>query len=129
MNYSGNLRDNEGNVFYPKTVTQITTGEEFETGRIIDGNKEYGKQFSPIALPSSAGNVTISTGLGNVNFIKLEGAILKDGGTLNTNLPYMYTGSESVYHYYNNSSKTITIRATGDMSSYKVVETIYYTKN
>lgn len=107
----------------------ITTGTEFETGRIIDGKKEYAKRFAAVALPSSAGNITVQTGLGNINFIKLEGAIMKKDGSDNSNLPWLYTGQAEVYHYYSNTTKNITIRTSGDASNRQVVETIYYTKN
>ena len=50
----------------------ITTGTEYETGRIIDGKKEYAKRFAAVTLPSSAANKIIQTGLNNINFIKLE---------------------------------------------------------
>lgn len=107
----------------------ITSGTEYETGRIIDGKKEYAKRFAAIALPSSASNTNIKTGLTNINFIKLEGSISKTDGSENSNLPWSYTGQPNVYHYYSNVSKNITIRVSGDMSNYQVVETIYYTKN
>ena len=110
-------------------MENITTGTEYETGRIIDGKKEYAKRFSAIALPSSASNITIRTGLTNINFIKLEGSISKTDGSENSNLPWSYTGQPDVYHYYSNTTKNITIRVSGDMSNYQVVETIYYTKN
>lgn len=107
----------------------ITTGTEYETGRIIDGKKEYAKRFAAVALPSSAGNITVQTGLGNINFIKLEGTIMKKDGSDSSNLPWIYTGQAEVYHYYSNTTKNITIRTNGDASNRQVVETIYYTKN
>lgn len=107
----------------------ITTGTEYETGRIIDGKKEYAKRFTAIALPSSASNIIIQTGLTNINFIKLEGSISNTDGSESSNLPYLYTGKPNVYHYFSNTSKNITIRVSGDMSNYRVVETIFYTKN
>lgn len=87
MNYAGVLKDKEGNVYYLETIIKITTGEEYKTGRIIDGKEEYAKRFSPITLRNSAGNVVISTGLGNINFIKLEGSIIKKDGSESSNLP------------------------------------------
>lgn len=107
----------------------ITTGVEFETGRRIDNKKEYGMRFASIELPSSTGNVVISTNLKNINFIKLEGTIVKKDGSENSNLPYFYTGIPDVYHYFNSISGNITVRASGNMSNYNVRETIYYTKN
>lgn len=129
MNYAGHLIDKEGNIYYPKTVIKITTGEEFKTGRIIDGKMEYGMRFKPITLPSSAGNVVIFTGLENINFIKLEGAIIKKDGSESSNLPYLYSTYPDVYHYFNSITRNITVRATGDRSDFEVIETIYYTKN
>lgn len=112
-----------------QNILNITTGTEYETGRIIDGKKEYAKRFSAIVLPSSTSNTNIQTGLTNINFIKLEGSISKTDGSENSNLPWSYTGKPNVYHYFSNTSKNITIRVSGDMSNYQVVETIYYTKN
>lgn len=112
-----------------QNILNITTGTEYETGRIIDGKKEYAKRFTAIALPSSASNINIQTGLTNINFIKLEGSISKTDGSKSSNLPWLYTGQADVYHYYSNTSKNITIRVSGDMSDHQVVETIYYTKN
>lgn len=129
MNYAGVFKDKEGNVYYPEIIIKITTGEEYKTGRIIDGKEEYAKRFSPITLRNSAGNVVISTGLGNINFIKLEGSIIKKDDSESSNLPYLYTGQPDVYHYFSNTSKNITIRVSGDMGDFQVVETIYYTKN
>ena len=106
---------------------KITAEEEFETGRIIDGKKEYGKRFTVQALPSTAGNVAINTNLSNITIIKLEGMLY--GTTLVSNIPFMYSSQPSVYHYFNPSSSQIVIRATDDMSSYSATETIYYTKN
>ena len=113
-----------------QNIINITTdGTECETGRIIDGKKEYVKRFTAVDLPSSAGNITVQTGLDNINFIKLEGAIMKKDGSDSSNLPWLYTGQAEVYHYYSNTTKNITIRTTGDASNRQVVETIYYTKN
>lgn len=105
----------------------ITTGVEFKTGRIIDGKVEYGKIFEVEALASIAGNTVIATELTNITPIRLEGYI--KGATLVSNLPFIYTGQNSVYHYCNASGNSITIRTTGDMSMYSVIETLYYTKN
>lgn len=107
---------------------KIVTGIEFETGRIIDGKKEYGKRFEGVSLPSAAGNITISTGLTNINFIKMEGIVTNDANII-SNIPFLYSGQPEVYHYFNRNVNTITIRVTDDMSSFKANETIYYTKN
>ncbi len=43
---------------------QITTGVEFETGRIIDGKKEYGKILAIGTIPSATSQ-TYATGITN----------------------------------------------------------------
>lgn len=106
---------------------KITAEEEFETGRIIDGKKEYGKRFTVQALPSTAGNIAINTNLSNITVTKLDGMIY--GTALVSSMPFMYTGQTSVYHYFNPTNNQIIVRATDDMSSYSATETIYYTKN
>lgn len=105
----------------------ITTGVEFKTGRIIDGKVEYGKIFEVEALASIAGNTVIATELTNITPIRLEGYI--KGATLVSNLPFIYTGQNSIYHYCSVSGNSITIRVTGDMSMYSATEILYYTKN
>lgn len=105
----------------------ITINQEYETGRIINGKKEYAKVFEVEALTSTAGNTVIPTNLTNITPVKLEGCI--KSATLMSNLPFMYTGQSSVYHYCNASGSSIIIRATGDMSKYRATEILYYTKN
>lgn len=104
---------------------KITVGQEYETGRVVNGKKEYAKMFEVETLPS--GNTTIATELVNITPTKLEGYI--KGATLFSSIPFVYTGQNSVYHYFSPTSNAITIRATGDMSAYSATETLYYTKN
>lgn len=106
---------------------KIVVGQEYETGRVVNGKKEYAKMFQIEALSNAAGNTTIATELSNITPIKLEGII--KGATLVSNLPFMYTGQNSVYHYCSASGNSITIRVTGDMSMYSATEILYYTKN
>lgn len=106
---------------------KIAVGQEYETGRVVNGKKEYAKMFQIEALSNAAGNTIIATELSNITPIKLEGII--KGATLVSNLPFMYTGQNSVYHYCSASGNSITIRVTGDMSMYSATEILYYTKN
>ena len=106
---------------------KIAVGQEYETGRVVNGKKEYAKMFQIEALSNAAGNTTIATELSNITPIKLEGII--KGATLVSNLPFMYTGQNSVYHYCSASGNSIIIRVTGDMSMYSATEILYYTKN
>ena len=98
---------------------KIITGQEYETGRSINGKKEYAKMFEVEAL--SNGNTTIATELTNITPTKLEGYI--KGATLFSSIPIVYTGQNSVYHYCSANGSSIVIRATGDMSAYGATET------
>ena len=119
-------------VKFRKGIINITTDVEFETGRIIDGKKEYGKRKSVSKLPNSANNVVIDFGILNsaVTITRgPEGYI--EGERDISNIPYSYTGQPDVYHYISKATTnvTVTIRVTGDMSTFSATETIYYTKN
>lgn len=52
---------------------KITTGVEFETGRIIDGKKEYGKRINCGLAPLSTSFLEINHGLINVMFTNYWG--------------------------------------------------------
>ena len=61
-----------------RILTQnITTGTAFETGRVIDGKKEYGKRLNLGKVSVTTNNTrVVSTGLTNVSFTKpMEGMI------------------------------------------------------
>lgn len=51
-----------------KDKQNITTGQEFETGRIIDGKKEYGKRIDCGLAPLSSTLLEINHGLTNIVF-------------------------------------------------------------
>lgn len=106
---------------------KIVVGQEYETGRIINGKKEYAKMFEVESLPNAAGNIDINTKLSNITVTKLEGKIY--GTTIVSNIPFIYTAQPSVYHYFSPTTNRIIIRVTDNMSSYSATETLYYTKN
>ena len=105
----------------------ITTGVEFKTGRIIDGKEEYGKRIDCGTLPAESQLKYKSTGLSNINFIRLEGII--QSSTLATNIPFEYPGQPTITHYYSLSNNQIIIKVVDDASKYTAIETVYYTKN
>ena len=108
----------------------IITGVEFETGRIIDGKKEYGKRINLGALPN-AGTKEVETGLSNVDFVRLEGCAKYEYGVW-APIPYIENGANS---YYNVSIKitqygeAIQLRCDADQSAFNAYVTLYYTKN
>lgn len=57
-----------------KNIIGITTGTEYETGRIIDGKKEYGKRINCGNMPDTS-TISISTGLGNVTYTDYKGVV------------------------------------------------------
>ena len=109
--------------------TNITTGQEYETGRIIDGKKEYGKRINCGAGPNN--NIkTVSHGLTNVIFTKIEG-IAQSGETafpVNNTRPMSGTDSASIGVYLSSGS-TIAIVSKTDRSNYTVYVDLYYIKN
>lgn len=111
--------DFEGN-----TKNIITTGTEFETGRIIDGKKEYGKRINCGEGPNST-TVSINIGLtvSNINLTrKID--VLMDGSTF-VNFE-AYSGFAGMYVSKNNN--TLVLSTTTDASSYNIYATLYYTK-
>lgn len=54
--------------------TNITTGQEFKTGKTIDGKEEYAKRINCGAGPNN-GTRSVATGLSNVTYIKAEGIV------------------------------------------------------
>ncbi|MGN1269341.1 MAG: hypothetical protein ACI4UU_00500 [Clostridia bacterium] len=125
MNYSGYFKDSEGNLYYPRSMQKITTGVEFETGRIIDGKKEYGKRFKQL-LSNSPGTTTIETGLTNVEFTYFE-VFVNVGG-------WAYkTVSNKVNDYtVNVSIETYDIKVTTYTQNYKTyyaIAEVHYLKN
>lgn len=53
----------------------ITTGVEFETRRIIDGKKEYGKRINCGNMPDS-NTIKVNTGLSNVAYQDFKGIVI-----------------------------------------------------
>lgn len=113
-------------VFKEDRTINVISETEFETGRIINGKKEYGKRIEGGVLPSSAGNKNIPTGLSNINFIRMEGIITSSD--ICSTVPFTYTGQPNIYHYFSPTSNAITIRVSDNASKYSIIETIYYTK-
>lgn len=103
----------------------ITTGTEFETGRIIDGKKEYGKIFRQL-LSNSPGTTTISTGLSNVTYRYLHCTVSVGNYAYQTE--NIKTNDYSIVASISNNVVSITTYLSNFSTYYANVE-IHYTKN
>ena len=103
---------------------EITTGTEYETGRIIDNKKEYAKRISFGNLPNATVK-SVSTGLSSsqINLIKVEG-ITSSGYPL----PFVSTSSAYSIQMYCHGSG-VEIKTSTDLSNQTAIVTIYYIKN
>ena len=117
------------NDWYPwqttNLVTNITTGTEFETGRIIDGRKEYGKIINIGKLPNaSTKEIEFSVeGLRNIRFSGQARA-----GTYIINfVPQKMNDSSIVLSMATNKLSITTY--TGNYTNYEGEIEVYYTKN
>lgn len=108
-----------------KLKTNIVIGQEFETGRIIDGKKEFGKEIYIGSLPNAARKI-VETGLTNVKLTKLHG-IARDS-SIQIPLPFVYTELPScIGVMFVNGS--LYINTGSDRTGLTGEITIYYTKN
>lgn len=125
MNYTGYFIDENGNKYYPKPNIKITTGVEFETGRIINGKKEYGKRFKQL-LSNSPGTTTIETGLSNVEFTYFD-VFVNTGGWV-----YKTVSNKVTDYTVNVSIETYDIKVTTYTQNYKTyyaIAEVHYLKN
>nr|DAH86691.1 MAG TPA: tail collar domain [Caudoviricetes sp.] len=121
---------NENNTYSAKAIdnklkTNIVIGQEFETGRVIDGKKEFGKKISIGSLPNAARKI-VETGLTDVKVTKLYG--MARDSTLQIPLPFVYPELPScIGLMYVNGN--IYINTGSDRTGLTGEITIYYTKN
>ena len=113
-----------------KNTVKITTGQEFKTGRIIDGKEEYGKRIDFGALPNNTSK-TVSHG---INFSKSSFISMQcDFQETNYKISFQNYGvrpqttNEPIIAFVGNT--VIGIKTVSDMSAYTGFATIYYTKN
>ena len=108
--------------------TNITTGQEFKTGKTIDGKEEYAKRINCGAGPNN-NTRTIATGLFNVTYIKIEG--MATNGImyfpLNNTRPVDGTDEGALGLYIRDNA--LVIGSKSDRSTYTVYVDLYYTKN
>lgn len=121
------LQTNVENAINQKYVN-ITTGVEFETGRIIDGKKEYGKRIDCGKLPDNTYK-DVETGLSNVNYLDWSGVATEN--TSSSGWPYkILAGDSSALPTVSISGNKLRIRTPSSaFTSYTGYVTFYYTKN
>lgn len=110
---------------YEEVTTGIVTGEEFETGRIIDGQKEYGKIINCGTLPNTS-EKNVAHGLSGITFTKLEG--VADNGSQRFPLPFPNTTLETQITIYINGANLV-LKTGNDRSTFTAYVTLCYTKN
>ena len=114
-----------------KNTVKITTGQEFKTGRIIDGKEEYGKRIDFGALPNNT-TKTISHGINfsNCTFTTMQCDFQNTSGYKISFQSYGIdptSNSSPIIAFVGNS--VASIKTSNNMSSYTGFITICYTKN
>lgn len=131
---TGNFSSSEQAIWWHNWITiyqNIVTGTPFETGRTIDGKKEYGKRINLGKVSVTTNNTrVVSTGLTNVSFTKpMEGMITN--GTywfpINGIRPKDGTDNTCIGAYM--SGTDIVLLSKEARSDYTGYVTIFYTIN
>lgn len=106
----------------------ITTGTEYETGRIIDGKKEYAKRINCGNLPNAQAKY-VQTGLENITLTRaIEGVMLSSNSQRGLPAPNITSGN-TIMVYLNSTGTVLTINTQFDWSSYAAYVELFYTKN
>lgn len=106
----------------------ITTGTEYETGRIIDGKKEYAKRINCGNLPNAEAKY-VQTGLENITLTRaIEGVMLNSGSQRGLPAPSV-TAANTIMVYLNGTGTALTINTQFNWSSYTAYVELFYTKN
>lgn len=107
-------------------IQDISMGTEFETGRIIDGKKEYGIEVDCGSLPNNTSkSKSLPITLSQVNITKIE-TLCKSGSGVIQNFEF-YSGFNGLY--LSTSQNVVTFATKADGSAYNLLVTLYYTKN
>lgn len=129
---NGNFKASEGKIVWGqwRCLTQnITTGTEYETGRIIDGKKEYGL-LKNLGAFANSGRKDFNTGLSSSYKIKKYQLFAKNksSGQVLT-VPFMnLSNTQYLAGYFNNPTLVVTMN-NYDFSGYDLIIEVYYTKS
>lgn len=111
-----------------QNILNITTGTEYETGRIIDGKKEYGKRINCGKLPNAQAKY-VQTGLENITLTRaIDGVMLSSNSQRGLPAPSV-TAVNTIMVYLNGTGTALTINTQFDWSSYSAHVELFYTKN
>lgn len=108
---------------------EITTGVEFETGRIIDGKKEYGKRINLGTMPNAT-NTTYSTGISSSYLITKYMFFAKHKSNNQTLIiPFLSLNFNNKATAYMDNASVVSCAADWNMTNYDLYLEICYTKN
>lgn len=108
-------------LFTEENKIDVQTGKATETGRIVDGKKEYVIKIDFGALPNATSK-GINTGLPNSNtYLKIFGIARKNDGT-----KYYVIPSQKIEMEFENG--WLTVKTTEDLSMFNATFEIYYIK-
>lgn len=110
------------------TSQNITTGTEYETGRVIDGKKEYGK-FINFGNLGNATNKTVAHGLTNVTFTKIVAHATNGNVSFDTPYGYALSDSNGVSVSCNVQGSYVQVTTNSDRTGYTAVIELNYLKN
>lgn len=115
-------------VFEKPTLSQnITTGTEYETGRVIDGKKEYAKRISIGTMPNAT-EKEVAHGLDMTKIVVNDiRGVMQAGSGYAMSFPFLNSSNQNVY--FEIRPTVIRVTTTTDRSAYTGHVTIYYTKN
>ena len=111
----------------------IVTGIEYETGRIIDGQKEYAKRVDCGFLNS--GTISVPYNIQNIKLItKFEGNFYNINSKSTYIIPRSYPSNAEAYNVdcnisIPNGTIILTSGTNYDGSTFKAIVTIYYIKS
>ena len=109
-------------------MENITTGTEYETGRIIDGKKEYAKRINCGNLPNAEAKY-VQTGLQNITLTRaIDGVMLSSNSQRGLPAPNITSGN-TIMVYLNGTGTALTINTQFNWSSYTAYVELFYTKN
>lgn len=112
-----------------QNILNITTGTEYETGRIIDGKKEFGLRKNLGALPDST-NTTYNTGVSNSYKITKYQLFAKHKTSNQVlTVPFMSLNNTQYISAYFDNANTISAMCNFNASAYELVIELYYTKS
>lgn len=110
-------------------MENITTGTEYETGRIIDGKKEYGLRKNLGAFANS-GRKNFNTGLlSSYKITKYQLFAKNKSNEQVLTVPFMsLNNTQYLSGYFDDATSVVTMN-NFDFSRYDLIIEVYYTKN